>query len=72
MKYMPVKAGDIPGVEIRDGAAYAELAGQWFPVMAVRPVAGIGYVPILDIPQMSDERWQELAREHPAKEGVFR
>lgn len=70
MKYMTIKTGDIPGVEVREDGAYAELAGQWFPVVAVKAVAGVGLVPILDIPQMSDERWDELAKEHPLPKGV--
>lgn len=44
-----------------------ELNGKQYPILGTvrSAVLGIG-VPVLDIPLMSDERWQELAREHPA------
>lgn len=63
MNYINVKPGSIPGVEVRDGRAYYEVSGIFFPITAfvTDPVRGL--IPLLDIPQMSDERCQELARE---------
>lgn len=62
MKYLNIKTGDIPGVEVSGDAAYAELGGQWFPVVALLPDKKRGMIPILNIPQMSDKRWNEIAR----------
>lgn len=51
---------------VKDGKAYCGISGQLFPVTSVLVHEELGAVPILDIPQMSDERWQELARERRA------
>ena len=48
-----------------------ELAGRQWPIIGAVLSKEIGdYVPVLDIPQMSDERWRELAREHSVPEGL--
>lgn len=43
--------------------------GQYeYPIVGYITTKQVGTVPLVDIPIMSDERWQELAREHPARE----
>ena len=67
MKYLRIKTGDIPGVEVKEDGAYAEVAGQSFAVIGILPDKEYGFIPVLDIPQISDEQLRELAREHPVK-----
>lgn len=66
MKYIDVSVNPIPGVVFIGDAAYGELDGQYFPVIGLLRDGKGGYVPVLDIPQMSNERWQELAQERRA------
>lgn len=62
MIYVNVKEGDIPGVIFKDGELYGEMGGNYFPVIGlVWSREANGLVPVLDIPQMSDERWNEIA-----------
>ena len=63
MKYITVTPGSIPGVEIHDGAAFCEVAGKEYPVIAVIEDEKLGYLPVVDLPQMSDEQWDKLTRE---------
>ena len=67
MKYIDVKEGDIPGTIVRDGKLYSELGGRYFEVKSLLYYAKRKcMVPILDIPMMSDERWNELAAQRKA------
>lgn len=45
-----------------------EIGGKMYPVkgMVASEVAG-GFVPLVEIPMMSDERWNQLAREQAEK-----
>lgn len=43
---------------------------QKYPVVGYVFVKQYGTLPLVDIPQMSDERWQELARAHPVPKGA--
>lgn len=63
MKYVTVtEDNQIPGVILRDGVAYGEAGGNYFPVKGLMWSPDNNcYVPILDIPMMSDERWNEIA-----------
>lgn len=70
MEYVNVKLGAIPGVKVKGGAAYCAMADELFPITAFLAHEKLGLIPILDIPQMSDERWQELARAHPVPKGA--
>lgn len=70
MKYINVKPGAVPGIEVKGGAAYCEVSGELFPITAFLAHETLGLIPMLNIPQMSDERLRELAREHPAKEAT--
>lgn len=71
MKYVDVSVEPIPGVIIIDDTAYGEVGGQYFPVIGLVWDGKGGYFPMLDIPQMSDEHWQEQARERRApREGA--
>ena len=70
MKYVNVRPGAVPGVEVKDGAAYCEVSGHLFPITAFLAHNELGLIPMLDIPQMSDERWDELAKAHPVPDGV--
>lgn len=70
MKYINMKPGAAPGVEVKDGTAYCEVSGALFPITEFLAHEELGLVPLLDIPQMSDERWQDLARAHPAPEAA--
>ena len=63
MKYINVTPGSIPGVAIHDGAAFCEIAGEEYPVIAVIEDEKLGYLPVVDLPQMSDEQWDKLTRE---------
>lgn len=68
MTYINVKEGDIPGTVIRDGQLYRLLCGRYVPVIGVMwSEFEQCFVPVLDLPQMSDEQWKELTREHPVK-----
>lgn len=71
MNYVNVKEGDIPGTVIRDGGLYQELGGRYFRVIGLQPTQNQGFVPILDIPQISDYQWQKSALEsrlaHPER-----
>lgn len=71
MQYMTLEnVAKLPGVVVRDGVAYGEMCGRYFPVKSViYSFAAKNYVPVLDIPMMSDERWAELAREQNARAG---
>ena len=75
MNYVNVKEGDIPGTVIRDGGLYQELGGHYFRVIGLQPTADLGFVPILDIPQMSDYQWQKRCLEsrlaHPERYAKF-
>ncbi len=71
MKYMNIKTGDISGVTVSPAGAYCEINGKYYKVIGVLPKdKRFGIVPVLDIPQMSDERLMKLAREHPASNTV--
>lgn len=42
--------------------------GQYeYPIAGYITTKQVGTVPLVDIPMMSDERWQELARKHPVQ-----
>lgn len=44
-----------------------ELAGKQYPILGgVFSLSADGIVPLIDLPMMTDEQWQELARLHPA------
>ena len=58
MNYVNIETVSVPGVSVRTSAAYGEVDGQYFPVEAVVPLKGNGYLPVLNIPQMSDVQWQ--------------
>lgn len=58
MKYINIETANIPGVSVRTQVAYGEAGGEWFPVTEVLPLKGGGYLPCLNIPQMSDIQWQ--------------
>ena len=62
-KYIDVKPGSIPGVTVRDGTAYYEVAGREYPIIAFVKDENLGYLPVVDFPQMSDEQWDKLTRE---------
>lgn len=68
MKYINVKPGAAPGIEVKGGMAYCEVSGELFPITSFLAHNELGLVPVLDIPQMSDERLRGLAREHPVRE----
>lgn len=70
MKYINVKPDAIPGVAVKGGGAYCEAGGSYFPITAFLAHQKLGLIPMLAIPQMSDERWQELARAHPVPKGA--
>lgn len=70
MRYVNIKSGAVPGVEVKGGAAYCKVAGELFPITAFLAHEKLGLIPMLDIPQMSDERLAELAREHPVPKGA--
>lgn len=70
MKYINVKPGAVPGIEAKGGAAYCEVSGSFFPITSFLAHQELGLIPVLDIPQMSDERWKELAVTHPVPEGA--
>lgn len=55
---------------IANGAAHGEVAGKLYRITSLLPHAELGLIPVLDIPQMSDERLKELSREHPVPEGA--
>ena len=40
-----------------------EILGRKYPVTGYITVPQIGTLPLMDIPMMSDERWEELAEE---------
>ena len=61
MKYVNVKPGAVPGIEVKDGTAYCEVSGRQFPITSFLPHAELGLIPMLGIPQMSDYAWQEMA-----------
>lgn len=71
MKYISVKAGDIPGTVMTQGAIYAEVGGEYHPITAMLPTEQYGFVPILDLPQMSDYQWHKRSLEsrlaHPER-----
>lgn len=71
MKYLTINANSLPGVEVRNGAAYAEVGERWWPVKALIADEKRGFIPLLDIPQMSDETWMELTDKYPAREPVY-
>lgn len=54
-EYVYVEDGTIPSVIIRDGEAYGEARGRWWPVIGLLRNRDGSFVPVLDIPQM-DER----------------
>lgn len=70
MKYINVKPGAVPGIEVKDNAAYCEVSGELFPITAFLAHEELGLIPMLDIPQMSDEQLRELAKKHPVPDGV--
>lgn len=65
-----VDAVNIPGVVIIDNAAYCEVGGRYYPVIGVLRDGRGGYIPVPNIPQMSDERLRELSKQHPVPKGV--
>ena len=70
MEYINVKPGTIPGVKVKGGVSYCTVSGELFPITAFLAHEKLGLIPMLDIPQMSDERLHELARKHPVPDGV--
>ena len=75
MKYMTIKTGDIPGTVVTQAAAYAEVGGGYYPITAMQATENYGFVPILDIPQMSDYQCQKRCLEsrlaHPEHYAKF-
>ena len=49
-----VDAAEVPGVVVRDGKAYGAAGGKMFSVVGVLR-RGVGYIPVLDIPQMEEQ-----------------
>ena len=41
---------------------YVEISGRRYPVTEEVLSAGFGVLPVVDIPQMSDEAWQAMCR----------
>lgn len=41
-----------------------EIAGRAYPILGYVTTWQTGTVPLVDLPMMSDERWNELAREN--------
>ena len=58
MNFINIEAAGLPGVSVRTSAAYGEIGGRYFPVTEVLPLKDNGFLPILNIPQMSDIQWQ--------------
>ena len=48
-------------IPLERGTTYKMIDGKEYPVLGVVEHAANGNVPILDIPTMSDDRWNELA-----------
>ena len=75
MKYISVRAGDIPGTVVTQEAVYAEVGGEYHPITAMQPTEKFGIVPVLDIPQMSDYQCQKRCLEsrlaHPEHYAKF-
>lgn len=71
MDCMTIESTAIPGVVSYDGAAYGNVGDGCYPVMGALNVKGEGFVPVLDLPQMSDYDWQLCCLndrlEHPQK-----
>ena len=44
-----------------------EIAGKVYPVLGYVTTPQTGTVPLVDLPMMSDERWEELCREGAVK-----
>ena len=44
-----------------------EILGQKYPVTGYITVPRIGTLPLVNIPMMSDERWEELTRENAVR-----
>lgn len=63
MEYISIKAGDIPGTVVTRGGVYAEAGGEYYPVTAMQATEKFGFVPVLNIPQMSDYRWKKQCLE---------
>lgn len=67
MKYINVKPGSNPGVEVHDGVAYCKVAGEPFPITAFIDDSERGYIPLLEISQITDDQWNEMTREQRAR-----
>ena len=48
-------------------SATYEIAGKAYPVLGYITTPQTGTVPLVDLPMMSDERWEELCRESAVK-----
>lgn len=44
-----------------------EIAGKAYPILGCVTTSQTGTVPLVDLPMMSDERWNELCRESAVK-----
>lgn len=66
MAYINAKEGDIPGTIIKDGVLYGELCGRYVPVIGIMwSQFQKCFVPVLDVPQMTDAQWMDLVQKSP-------
>lgn len=70
MEYINVKPGSVPGIEDHGGVPYCKVAGETFPITAFIDDPERGYIPLLEIPQIPDDQWDEMTREQRAKRAL--
>ena len=60
----------VPGCVIIDNVAYCKIGSRYRRVVGVVKSEKGRYLPVVDIPWMSDEKWNELAKLHPVPTGA--
>lgn len=54
--------------KVEDGQAVLDVAGREYPVIAFVETEDVGsFLPVVDIPQVTDEEWNRRAAEMEAK-----